>query len=146
VGVLAQTNFGGDLRIAGVPVGRELAAAGPNTGGGSCILVVATDAPADSRNLRRMAFRAFFGLARTGSSGANGSGDYAIAFSTARSPAATLSNDAVSPLFLAVIEASEEAIWNSLFAAHTMTGNGHTVAALPLDRTIQILRRHGALP
>jgi D-aminopeptidase len=89
-----------------------------------------------------MAVRAIFGLARTGSSGANGSGDYAIAFSTNRAPQRLLSNDEMSPLFLAAIEATEEAIYNSLLQATTITGNGHTVRALPVDATITILKRH----
>ena len=116
-------------------------------------MLVATDAPVDARNLRRMAARTMFGLARTGSSGANGSGDYGIAFTTARgaiggassNPSALLSNDDMSPLFLAVIDATEEAIYNSLLRAVTTTGNGHTVEALPIDPTVAILRRHGAL-
>jgi D-aminopeptidase len=146
VGVLVQSNFGGSLTINGAPVGRELRSArtAPKAGG-SIIMVVATDAPVDSRNLRRMAARTMMGLARTGSSGSNGSGDYAIAFSTA--PQGTLlSNDAMSPLFLAVIEATEEAIYNSLFRATTTTGQGHTVKALPIDDTIRILRKYRALP
>jgi D-aminopeptidase len=146
VGVLVQTNFGGSLTIAGVPVGRELAAPGaaaPHTGG-SCVIVVATDAPVDARNLKRMAARAIMGLARTGAAGSNGSGDYAIAFSTARG-APLLSNDEMSPLFLATIEATEEAIINSLLRATTVTGNGHTAEALPIEKTIEILRRHGAI-
>ena len=146
VGALVQTNFGGDLTIHGAPVGRELQPTGRNTGDGSCVMVIATDAPVDARNLRRMAARTMFGLARTGSSGANGSGDYGIAFSTARNPARLLSNDEMSPLFLAVIEATEEAIYNSLLRATAMTGNGHTVDALPVDKTIEILRRHKAIP
>src|SRR5271157_2675762 len=117
VGVLVQSNFGGTLVMSGAPVGRELRAAGPNSGNGSILMVVATDAPVDARNLRRMAARTMFGLARTGSSGANGSGDYAMAFSTARNPQKLVSNDEVSPLFLAVIEATEEAIYNSLLRA-----------------------------
>jgi D-aminopeptidase len=137
-----QTNFGGSLQMAGAPVGRELAAPGPNSGNGSCMMIVATDAPVDARNLHRMAARAIFGLARTGSSGSNGSGDYAIAFSTQRAPAKLLTNDEASPLFLAVIEATEEAIYNSLLQAITTTGNGHTVQALPIDKTREILRRH----
>ena len=145
VGVLVQTNFGGSLTIAGAPVGRELRSGGPNSGNGSCVMVVATDAPVDSRNLRRMAARTMFGLARTGSSGANGSGDYGIAFSTQRSPATLVSNDDMSPLFLATIEATEEAIYNSLLQAVTTTANGHTVEALPVERTLEILRRHGAV-
>ena len=142
VGVLVQTNFGGELTIAGAPVGRELRARAPNSGNGSCVMVVATDAPVDARNLRRMAARTILGMARTGSSGANGSGDYGIAFSTARHPDRLLSNDDMSPLFLAVIEATEEAIYDSLFRATTVTGNGHTVEALPIDRTLEIVRRH----
>ena len=173
VGVLVQTNFGGVLTINGAPVGRELnryylkdELAPPANGNdghetnadGSIIIVIATDAPVDSRNLGRMAARAMMGLARTGSAATNGSGDYAIAFSTAADlrirPLSqserntprnlkTLANDAMSPLFLAVIEATEEAIYNSLFRASTVTGRGRTVEALPLDRTVEILRKHG---
>jgi D-aminopeptidase len=145
VGVLVQSNFGGTLVMNGAPVGRELAAGGPNSGNGSIMMVVATDAPADSRNLRRMAARTMFGLARTGSSGANGSGDFGIAFTTQRNPATLLSNDEMSPLFLAVIEATEEAIYNSLLRAVTVTGSGHTVRALPIERTVEILRKYGAI-
>ena len=145
VGVLVQSNFGGTLQIAGAPVGRELAGHGPNSGNGSILMVVATDAPVDARNLRRIAARTMFGLARTGSSGANGSGDYAIAFSTARTPAKLLTNDECSPLFLAVIGATEEAIYNSLLQAKTTTGNGHTVQALPIDKTVEILRKYGVI-
>jgi D-aminopeptidase len=145
VGVLVQSNFGGSLVMNGAPVGRELASAGPNTGDGSIVMIVATDAPVDARNLRRMAARTMFGLARTGSSGANGSGDYGIAFTTDRHPEKLLTNDQMSPLFLAVIEATEEAIYNSLLRAVTVTGNGHTVAALPIERTKEILRKYGAI-
>jgi len=174
VGVLVQSNFGGILTINGAPVGRELdryylkddlKAEPPvpqsireNYADGSAIVVIATDAPVDSRNLRRMAARAMMGLARTGAAGSNGSGDYAIAFSIEgrTHPAQaneknvvrtvkSLSNDSVSPLFLAVIEATEEAVYNSLFKATTMSGTGHTVEALPLDRTIEVLRKHGLL-
>lgn len=180
VGVLVQTNFGGILTINGAPVGRELgrwylkeqlqppAKRQPSTGpgeaktdraDGSVIVVIATDAPADARNLRRLAARAMLGLGRTGSAASNGSGDYAIAFSTAaelriRKPdrgqgaaheGKTLSNEAMSPLFLAVIEATEEAVYNSLFRATTVTGQGRTVEALPLERTLEILRKHHAL-
>jgi len=130
-----------------------------NTADGSIIIIVATDAPVDARNLRRMAARTMLGLGRTGAGGSNGSGDYAIAFSTSPDarirPAATragapralkvLSNDHMSPLFLAVIEATEEAIYNSLFRAQTMTGKGNTVEALPLERTLEILRKYNAL-
>jgi D-aminopeptidase len=172
VGVLVQTNFGGVLTINGAPVGRELgryylkdelaqaAAERQNLPDGSVIVVIATDAPLDARNLNRMAARAMMGLARTGAAGSNGSGDYAIAFSTSpdvrirtlnqnerNTPrnVKTLANDAVSPLFLAVIEATEEAIYNSLFRANTTSGRGRTVEALPLDRTIEILRKHGLI-
>jgi D-aminopeptidase len=172
VGVLVQSNFGGILAINGAPVGRELGqyylkdevtAANSNppdrAADGSIMIVIATDAPSDHRNLQRLAARSMMGLARTGAAGSNGSGDYAIAFSTApelriRSGAASrnaksnvtlLSNDAMSPLFLAVIEATEEAIYNSLFRATTTTGRGHTVEALPIDRTMEILRRHNSL-
>jgi D-aminopeptidase len=130
-----------------------------NTADGSIIIIVATDAPVDARNLRRMAARTMLGLGRTGAGGSNGSGDYAIAFSTSPDarirPATTragaprelkvLSNDHMSPLFLAVIEATEEAIYNSLFRAQTMTGKGNTVEALPLERTLEILRKYNAL-
>lgn len=184
VGVLVQTNFGGILTINGAPVGRELnryylkeelestqdnrssktsvKPSNTDAADGSIIIVIATDAPVDARNLRRMAARAMLGLGRTGAAATNGSGDYAIAFSTApelriravasnpserNAPRAVklLPNDAMSPLFLAVIEATEEAIYNSLFRANTMTARGHTVEALPIDRTIEILRRHGAI-
>ena len=121
------------------------------------MIVVATDAPVDARNLKRLAARAIMGLARTGSSGSNGSGDFVIAFSTApelriaseRSASTrqvvVLGNDAMSPLFEAAIEATEEAIINSLFKATTVTGRGHTVEALPLDKTQEILRKHGMI-
>jgi D-aminopeptidase len=168
VGVLVQSNFGGVLTINGAPIGQELGryylkdelAAPPATPDGSVIIVIATDAPVDARNLSRLAARAMMGLARTGAAASNGSGDYAIAFSTAadvrlkplsqserNGPRSqkTLTNDAMSPLFLAVIEATEEAIYNSLFRATTTTGRGHTVEALPLDRTVEILRRHGLI-
>jgi len=128
-----------------------------STPDGSVIIVVATDAPVDARNLGRMARRSIMGLARTGAAGSNGSGDYAIAFSTApgvRIPAKdatrlrhaeVLSNEAMSPLFLAVIEATEEAIYNSLFRATTIAGQGHTVEAIPIDRTVEILRKYGVV-
>ena len=145
VGVLVQSNFGGTLRMNGAPVGRELRESGPNSGRGSIIMVVATDAPVDARNLRRMAARTMFGLARTGADGSNGSGDYGIAFSTARNAVKLVANDDMSPLFVAVIDATEEAIYNSLLRAVTVTGNGHTVQALPIERTLEILKRHGAV-
>jgi D-aminopeptidase len=168
VGVLVQTNFGGVLTIAGAPVGRELGRyylreelqqqGGATDGGnGSVMIVVATDAPMDARNLKRLAARALLGVARTGSSASNGSGDYAIAFSTApqvrirtegKAPfrrIEVLTNDAMSPLFLAVIEATEEAIYNSLFRAETTTGRGHTVEALPIEKTVEILKQRRAI-
>ena len=170
VGVLVQSNFGGVLTINGAPVGQELGryylkdevAPGPRdqSPDGSIIMVVATDAPVDARNLRRMAARAMMGMARTGGSGSNGSGDYVIAFSTAPEVRIRLSNqndrslardlkllgnEAMSPLFLAVIEATEEAIYNSMFKATTTTGKGHTVEALPMDRTLEVLRKHGLI-
>ena len=148
IGVLVQTNYGGMLTIAGAPVSRELG--GPsllqqlNSGKGSVIVVVATDAPVDARNLQRLAARTMLGLGRTGAAGNNGSGDYAIAFSTSRS-GNPLTNDAMSPLFLAAIEATEEAVYNSLFRATTVTGRGHTVEALPIEKTLEILKRHQML-
>lgn len=162
VGVLVQTNFGGVLTINGAPVGRELGqyylkeAVEEHSADGSIIIVVATDAPLDHRNLYRLAKRAMLGLARTGSPSTNGSGDYVIAFSTApenrirpgqrERTMKTLDNQAMSPLFEAVVEATEEAIYNSLFRATTMRGrDGHVVKALPLERTLEILRRYGAL-
>jgi D-aminopeptidase len=164
VGVLVQTNYGGVLTVNGAPVGRELGRyifqrelSGPqDRGDGSVMIVVATDAPLDARNLERLAARALVGLARTGASMTNGSGDYVIAFSTAaevrrtagaREPAAVrdLPNEATSGVFQAVAEATEEAILNSLFRATTTTGSGMTVEALPIDRTLEVLRRYGAL-
>lgn len=165
VGVLVQTNFGGVLTIAGAPVGEKLgqyylrqelnqAGSGKDKADGSCMIVVATDAPMVARNLKRLAARAWLGVARTGSSASNGSGDYAIAFSTApqvrvraNDKALTrnvelMTNDAMSPLFLAVIEATEEAVYNSMFKATTMTGSGHTVEALPIEKTVEILKAH----
>ena len=166
VGVLVQTNYGGDLLIAGVPVGRELrpreGGRGTGAGDGSIIMVVATDAPLDHLRLTRLANRALTGLARTGSSMSNGSGDYVIAFSTARPPRppqlprdrpdrlvdtiALVRNDVMSGLFQATIDATEEAIYNSLLRAETVRGYRGTVPALPIDSTITILKRHGVLP
>jgi D-aminopeptidase len=166
VGVLVQTNFGGILTINGAAVGRELGRyylkdeVGQQTrsaADGSIIIVVATDAPVDARNLKRMGARAMLGMARTGGTGSNGSGDYAIAFSSAPQlrivnskerevPAQKqMANEAMSPLFLAVIESTEEAIYNSLFRASTTTGCGHTVEALPLEPTIQLLQKMSLL-
>ncbi len=161
IGVLVQSNYGGVLTIAGAPVGRELHRYDFHdvleSGKGSIMVVMATDAPLDARNLRRLAARAWLGVGRTGSSGSNGSGDYAIAFSTAQQVRIrtedksstrhieVLTNDAMSPLFLAAIEATEEAVYNSLLRATTVTGNGHTVEALPIDRTVEILKKYRAL-
>ncbi|HEV2315424.1 MAG TPA: P1 family peptidase [Candidatus Acidoferrales bacterium] len=165
VGVLVQTNFGGNLTIAGVPVYRDLqppkaASAGrdekSNSADGSCMIVVATDAPLDARQLRRLAKRAILGLGRAGSSGSNGSGDFVIAFSTTNRIAAdarmlppirSLSEESLSPLFEAAGEATEEAIDNSLLRATTVRGrDGHVVEALPIDRLRGILAAHGVHP
>lgn len=179
LGVLVQSNYGGILTMAGAPVGKELGRyafqryvrggateAGPQEGldgggipdthGGSIMIVVATDAPLSDRNLERLARRALWGLARTGSSGSNGSGDYVLAFSTAREVRRStgegprtlreLPNDEMSALFQAVIEATEEAIYNSLLKATDVTGRGgRTAQALPIRETVEILRRYGAI-
>jgi D-aminopeptidase len=164
LGVLVQANYGGVLTMAGAPVGVELGrhafldktAPQPDTkrpGDGSCLIVVATDAPVDARNLKRLAARAIYGLARTGAAYTNGSGDYSIAFSThpalRESPAngpqtrLALPNDEMSPLFEAALEATEEAVHNALLQATTMSGrNGRTVEALPLEPLRALLRRH----
>ncbi|HWU77875.1 MAG TPA: P1 family peptidase [Rhodanobacter sp.] len=161
VGVLVQTNFGGVLNVAGVPIGKALhkyylSDALNDSPDGSCMIVVATDAPLDSRNLKRLAKRAILGLGLTGGIASNGSGDYVIAFSTneaVRMPhdakqstqqVTVLRNDAMSPLFMATIEATEEAIINSLFHAQGMTGfDGHAVGALPVDKVLGIMKKHG---
>jgi D-aminopeptidase len=176
VGVLAQTNFGGNLTIAGVPIFQSLqpprraADARPDAvgrrardassidelrrrdGDGSCMLVVATDAPLDARDLRRLAARAIFGLARTGSSYSNGSGDFAIAFSTSpemrsrfneTAPRARtiLPTEATSPLFEAALEATEEAVYNALFQATTVRSANGSAEAIPIERVRELLRR-----
>lgn len=151
VGVLAVPNFGtpGDLVVCGAPVGRELAAApatskaGPDEGRGSCVFVVATDAPLTALDLRRVAWRCFLGMARTGGISGWTSGDLAVAFST--HPAQERMDRAVmNQLFRAAVEASEEAILNALFTADPMQGrDGHRMPALPLDDVRRILRRHG---
>ncbi len=157
VGVLVQSNFGGILQILGAPVGKELGRysfrnAVSERGDGSIMIVIATDAPLLDRNLERLASRAMLGLSRTGSSASNGSGDYAIAFSThasvrrpfdaKRLTIEELANDETSGLFQAVVEATEEAIYNSLFRATSVTSSGRTVNALPIDSVRQILRRY----
>ncbi|MCI0338954.1 MAG: P1 family peptidase [Acidobacteria bacterium] len=176
IGTLVQTNFGGVLTINGAPVGRELgkyylkeqiegnrvSRNFPGEGevsdlaDGSIIMVIATDAPLDARNLKRLAARAMLGLARTGSPSSNGSGDYVIAFSTANQnrirsgetvrDREILGNESLSPLFQAVVEATEEAIYNSLLRATTITGrNGHRVEALPIDKIVEIMRKYGGV-
>jgi D-aminopeptidase len=166
VGVLVQTNFGGVLQVLGAPVGRELGkysfkdAVSRERGDGSVMIVVATDAPISDRNLERLAARAIMGLARTGSSASNGSGDFVIAFSTAKEvrrnqantvrtdstrrmiATAELPNDDMSALFEGAVEATEEAIYNSLFMATSVTQRGRTVEAIPLDRVREILARY----
>lgn len=137
VGVLVQSNFGGDLRICGQPFPRPQSGA---TRGGSIIMVVATDAPVDARQLQRLAARTIWGMARTGSNGSNGSGDYGIAFTTHRDPP-TMTNDEVSGLLQGVVESTEEAIYNSMTQAKTTTANGRTVEALPADRLRAAFRK-----
>jgi L-aminopeptidase DmpA. Serine peptidase. MEROPS family S58 len=168
VGALVQANYGGVLRIDGVPVGKRLdrydfrsviegegdeETQGPDDAG-SCMIVLATDAPVSPRTLERMAKRAMLGLARTGSYASNGSGDFVVAFSTqnrragdaAPRPDSLLPNARMSPLFLATVEATEEAVYNALTVATTVTGrDGHTQAALPLDRLRSLLREAGRL-
>jgi D-aminopeptidase len=177
VGVLVQSNYGGRLTIDGVPVWRELRP-NPGRGGGatqtlepgtqdsaalsgignteadgSCMIIVATDAPLDARDLKRLAARAIFGLARTGSTYSNGSGDFAIAFSTHPSlrvtatngpqPRTVLPTDAVSGLFEAALEATEEAVYNSMLKATDTTANGRTVRALPIDELKAVMKKYG---
>jgi D-aminopeptidase len=159
VGVLVQTNFGGVLQVMGAPVGKALGRysfqsdVSTERGDGSVIVVIATDAPLSDRNLRRVAARAMMGLGRTGSSASNGSGDNAIAFSTAKEvrrawnakqhTTTELANDEVSAVFEGTVEAVEEAVYNSLFMATSVTGNGRTVDAIPLDKVRELLRASG---
>ena len=162
LGVLVQANFGGVLMMDGVPVGRELGrrelAAAPaharDAGDGSCLIVVATDAPLSAHDLERLAARALFGLARTGSSFSNGSGDYAVAFSTAEelrvrhgesAPRARtlLPSEGLSPLFQAALETTEEAVLNALLRATSVSGMGRSVEAIPLDRVREALAKYG---
>ena len=177
VGVLVQSNYGGVLQMGGVPVGRELGQyafknaltandvpmrgelarwtrdPADDRGDGSVIVVIATDAPLSDRNLRRLASRAMMGLGRTGSSASNGSGDYAIAFSTANDVRRTfgaerlqtteLANDQTSALFQGSVDAVEEAVYNSLLMATSESGNGQTVQALALDKLRPLLRKYG---
>jgi D-aminopeptidase len=160
VGVLVQSNFGGVLQVLGAPVGKELGRysfkqtveSARERGDGSIMMVVATDAPLSDRNLERLAARAIMGLSRTGSSASNGSGDYVIAFSTSskvrrafnaqRLTTEELANEEMSGLFQAVVEATEEAIYNSLFQATSVTANGRTVDAIPLDKVREVLKKY----
>lgn len=162
VGVLVQANYGGVLQMGGAPVGVELGrysfknAVDAERGDGSVIIVIATDAPLSDRNLRRLASRAMMGLGRTGSSASNGSGDYAIAFSTSESvrrpfgaktlDVTELANDQMSAIFQASVDAVEESVYNALLMATTERGNGITVDAIPLDRVRATLHRHGIGP
>jgi D-aminopeptidase len=159
VGVLVQTNYGGVLQVAGVPVGQALGQyylkdeLSKASGDGSCIVVIATDAPLSDRNLERLAHRGLLGIVRTGSPMTNGSGEYAVAFSTnldvrrtaqrrsQPSPIVDLPNDQMSPLFEAAVEAAEEAAINSLFAATPMDGNGRHIDALPVDEVVKLYKR-----
>lgn len=159
IGVLVQTNYGGVLQVLGAPVGKELgryafrSAVEQEPGDGSIMIIVATDAPILARNLERVAARAIMGLARTGSSASNGSGDYVLAFSThpdvrrpsrgRRPPGAELSNDELSPVFQAVVEATEEAIYNSLTMATRVESRVGTAEPLPVDQLRAILRKYG---
>jgi D-aminopeptidase len=163
VGVLVQSNFGGVLQVDGVPVGKEfkkyyLQDQLNHTPDGSCMIVVATDAPLDSRNLERLAKRAFMGLAKTGGIASNGSGDYVIAFSTDSTLRIAheslgktqsnnlLRNDELSPLFMAAIEATEEAIINSIITASTITGkNKRKVESLPVGELLEIMNKYNRL-
>ncbi len=164
VGVIVQTNFGGILSINGAPVGRELEnfymsrASEPEEADGSCMIIIATDAPLSPRNLKRLAKRSFLAFGKVGAFSSNGSGDYSIAFSTSeevritsgeRSPVRNLvevKNNYMSPLFLAVVEATEEAIINSLFKAQDITGiAGRTRKALPIEKTIEIMKKYNSL-
>lgn len=161
VGVLVQSNFGGVFELNGVPIAKELGHIPSKFTydvDGSCMIVIMTDAPLDARNLERLAKRAIMGLAKTGGIASNGSGDYVIAVSTAKEnfipytseePTKTdtfLRNDEMSPLFLAVIEATEESIINSLFAAETMTGrHGNQIKAMPVDKVLEIMKKYNRL-
>ncbi|MFP6838559.1 MAG: P1 family peptidase [Pseudohongiellaceae bacterium] len=166
VGVLVQTNYGGALSINGAPVGRELGnysyrnflepVEDADKEDGSIMIVVATDAPLTARNLDRLARRAIMGLARTGSFASNGSGDYVIAFSSnpavrkPRSsdepvPVSVLVNEAMSPLFAATAEATEEAIYNAIFKATTVTSSRGELRAIPIDELLRILEKHQVL-
>ena len=159
VGVLVQSNFGGRLTMAGAPIWRDLSPRPAGSRGndqdadGSCMIVVATDAPLDARDLQRLAARAVFAMARTGSTYSNGSGDFAIAFSTHPSlrvtgasgpqPRTVLPTDSVSALFEGVLDATEEALYNSMLRAVDTTGNGRTIRALPIEELKAVLKKYG---
>lgn len=162
VGVLGQTNYGGILDIAGVPVGKELGRYAfkgqiKYDGDGSCVIVVATDAPLNSAQLKRLAKRATLALGRTGSAMSHGSGDYVIAFSTAKElrirsnaprveQVPRMKEDDLSPLFQAVVEATEEAIYNSLLKATTVkSAQGREVEALPIDKVKELFKKYGKM-
>lgn len=162
LGVIVQSNFGGVFQVLGAPVGKELGQYSfrrevetpGERGDGSCVMVIATDAPLSDRNLERLAARAIMGMARTGSSASNGSGDYVIAFSTSdkvrrqfnaqRLQTEELANEPMSGLFQAAVEATEEAIYNSMFMATTTTGNGRRIDAIPLDKVREVLDKYSA--
>jgi D-aminopeptidase len=162
VGVLVQTNYGGVLDIAGVPIGKELGRYSFRNqlnypGDGSCMMVIATNAPLNSHQLKRLAKRATLALGRTGSSMSNGSGDYVIAFSTAAEvriridankmqQVPRLGEDDMSPLFQAVVEATEESIYNSLLKATSVKGyGGREIEALPIEKVKDLLKKYGKL-
>jgi D-aminopeptidase len=158
VGVIVQSNYGGILQMGGAPIGKELdqyayrGQTGTERGDGSVMVVVATDAPLSDRNLERLGARAMLGIGRTGASGSNGSGDYVLAFSIAtevrrawdarRLTVTELSNEESSALFQAVIEATEEAAYNSILRATTVTGNGRTVQAIDIEKVKAVLARY----
>lgn len=149
VGVLVQTNFGGNLSMGGVAIGQQMRKHTEGRGDGSCMIIVGTDAPLSARDLKRLAARAVFGLARTGSSYSNGSGDFAVAFSTAESvrvkrgtqPATytILPSEQASPLFEMALEATEEAVYNSLLQATTVQSRFGTVEAIPIGEVRRLL-------
>ena len=146
LGVLVQTNFGGTLIFDGLPLWKLMRPPAPDSGDGSIMIVVAVDGPLDARQLQRVARRATFGLARTGSSGSHGSGDFVLAFSTNRDPARHIDDEKLGPFFQGAIEATEEAIYNSLLQAQSMTGRGgFRVEALDLDRLRALLDRRKSL-
>lgn len=162
VGVLVQSNFGGNLTINGAPVGREMGRASmsryipyEDEDEGSCMIVIATDAPLSPRNLKRLAKRSYLAFARVGSYSSNGSGDYSIVFSThpdvrvigggRELSIKDVSNGSMSNFFLAVVEATEEAILNSLFMATDITSRGRTTRAIPIEETLEILKKYNAL-